>query len=178
MLQKVLGLNCLEQRIWFGRLTAGQNTPHCWKRLVIQRIALLFRGWQPNFQKLLEIFEVVTSKFSIICPLTSMASKTGRPKILKIVSNQCKSSSIFGRFALIWGYFQKFWWSRFWGHWGQRTFNVEEITKKQTSPAVRSVPLSQKLTHLFMKLSFLHCYFMRLRVKQMLRSFRDGNSSA
>ena len=33
--------------------------------------------------------------------------------------------SIFGKNALIWGHFENVWYSRFWGHWGQRTFEVE-----------------------------------------------------
>ena len=35
---------------------------------VIQRSALPFRGWQPNFQKWLQNFEVITSKFNIKWP--------------------------------------------------------------------------------------------------------------
>ena len=62
------------------------------QQFVIQRSVLLFRGWQPNFQKLLQNFEVVTSKLNIEHPLTSMASKTAGPKFLKIASNQCKYS--------------------------------------------------------------------------------------
>ena len=56
---------------------------------VIQRSVLLFRGWQPNFQKWLPNFEVAASKFNIDRPLTSMASKTARANILKIASNHC-----------------------------------------------------------------------------------------
>ena len=35
------------------------------------------------------------------------------------------TSHTFGRNALIWGYFQNVWLRHFWGHWGQRTFDVE-----------------------------------------------------
>jgi hypothetical protein len=59
---------------------------------VIQRSALLFWGWPPNFHKWLQNLEVAASKFNIDCPLTSMASKTARANILKIASNQCKFS--------------------------------------------------------------------------------------
>ena len=63
---------------------------------VIQRSALRFRGWQPNFQKWLRNFEVTASKFNIDRPLTSMASKTAHKFFLKIASNQFK--------------FSKYWW--------------------------------------------------------------------
>ena len=53
---------------------------------VIQRSTLPFWGWQPNFQKWLKIFEVVTSKFNIRCPFTSMASKTALPKLHQIAA--------------------------------------------------------------------------------------------
>ena len=45
-----------------------------------------------TFLKWLRNFKVVTSKFKVERPLTSMASKTAWPKFLKIASNQCKSS--------------------------------------------------------------------------------------
>jgi hypothetical protein len=58
----------------------------------------------PNFQIWLQNFEAVTSKFNIERPSTSMASKTARPKILKIAncqiaSNQCKSSKYWWQVA-------------------------------------------------------------------------------
>ena len=56
---------------------------------VIQRPALPFWGLQPNFQKRLQNFEVLTSKFNIERPLTSMTSKTALPNIFKIASNCC-----------------------------------------------------------------------------------------
>ena len=56
---------------------------------VIQRSALPFQGWQPNFQKWSQNFEVAASKFNIDRPLTSMASKTALQNISKIASNQC-----------------------------------------------------------------------------------------
>jgi hypothetical protein len=56
---------------------------------VILRSALLFQGWQPNFQKRLPNFEFAASKFNINCPLTSLASKMTHTNILKIFSNQC-----------------------------------------------------------------------------------------
>ena len=59
---------------------------------VIQRSALLFQGWQSNFQKWLQNFEVAASKYNLGRHLTSMASKTAQANILKIASNQCKSS--------------------------------------------------------------------------------------
>ena len=55
---------------------------------VMQRSALLFRGWQPNFQKWLQNFDFTASNFNIDCPLTSMASKTSLSYISKIASNQ------------------------------------------------------------------------------------------
>ena len=56
---------------------------------VIQRSALLFQGWQPNFQKWLQNFDFAASNFFIDPPLTSMASKTALHYISKIASNQC-----------------------------------------------------------------------------------------
>ena len=56
---------------------------------VIQRSALLFRGWQPNSQKWSQHFEVATSKLNIDHPLTSMPSKTAQQNISKIASNEC-----------------------------------------------------------------------------------------
>ena len=41
-----------------------------WKKsFVIQRSALIFRGWQRNFQSYLKNFEVAASKFTLERPL-------------------------------------------------------------------------------------------------------------
>ena len=53
---------------------------------------LLFWGWQPNFQKWLQNFEVAAGKFNLDRPLTSIASKMAHANILKIASNHSKSS--------------------------------------------------------------------------------------
>ena len=50
---------------------------------VIQRSALIFRGWQPNFQEWLQNFKVAASKFNIHHPLTSMATKMARKNFEK-----------------------------------------------------------------------------------------------
>ena len=55
----------------------------------MQRSALLFWGWQPNFLSHLKKIEVAASKFNLKRPLTSRALKTALPNILKVPSNQC-----------------------------------------------------------------------------------------
>jgi hypothetical protein len=44
---------------------------------------------ETNFQSYLKNFEVTVSIFNLEHPLTSMASKTALPNILKVASNQC-----------------------------------------------------------------------------------------
>ena len=64
------------------KITKSNKSELC-KPFVIQSSILLFRGWQLNLQKLLQNFEVVTSKFNIKHPLTSMASKNSSTKIFE-----------------------------------------------------------------------------------------------
>ena len=61
------------------RKISKSNKPELWN----QRSALLFGGWQPNFQSYLKNIEVAASKFNIERPLPSMASQTALPNILK-----------------------------------------------------------------------------------------------
>ena len=68
------------------------------ERFVIERSALLFQDWQPNFQKWSQNFKVAASKFNIDHPLTSTTSKTALPNILKIASKNCIFSKINGRY--------------------------------------------------------------------------------
>ena len=56
---------------------------------VIQRSALPFWGWQPNFQKWLQIFKVITSKFRGQMSFGLNSLKMALPNILKIASNHC-----------------------------------------------------------------------------------------
>ena len=78
-----LSLKSERKNPWFKPwLTFSAHTINC----VCHSIRSMFRvlgmynfGWQPNFQKWLQNFEVVTSKFNIESPLTS----TTQPKLLK-----------------------------------------------------------------------------------------------
>ena len=84
---------CITRVSLWGTIKKTNKSEH-WNRsalepFVIQKSALLFRGWQPNFQKWLQNFKVAASKFNINCSLTSMASKMAFPYISKIASNQC-----------------------------------------------------------------------------------------
>ena len=74
--------NCYRILIYLSFFVGPQSLVSNAKRKIIQRSALLFGGWQPNFQSYLKNFEVLASKFKIKCPLTSMASKMALPNKL------------------------------------------------------------------------------------------------